>query len=146
MAHGHLEGQTPLTGPVGERLHAPVVLEAAAVEHARGNAGLLRALREHLAGPRRLLHRLQTLEIRLHPRHGRDRLALRVVDQLCEHAPVGAVDGQARALLRPFDLAADPAAALGTALVLLDQGPPAHARLPTLRATYSPAYRTPLPL
>src|SRR6059058_2443510 len=49
-----LEVQPALAGSVGERLHSPVVLVAAAVEHHRLDAGCLGTLGEQRAGTRRL--------------------------------------------------------------------------------------------
>src|SRR3982751_3071522 len=44
-----LDGEAGLAGPLGERLHAPVVVVAAAVEHGALDAGGLGALGEQLA-------------------------------------------------------------------------------------------------
>src|SRR5437879_8336017 len=60
----NLEGEPAPTGSLGERLDAPVVLVAAAVEDARFDAGFLGPLREHLAGALRLLHRLEAAQDR----------------------------------------------------------------------------------
>src|SRR4051794_19995367 len=133
-----LEGQPAPTGSVGQSLHAAVVLVAAAVENARFDAGFLRSLREPFTSAPGLLHRLQVTQVGLDPAHRSDRAAAVVVDQLREQAPVRAEDRKAGPLGGAPDAAADPAAALIAPCALALQHL-AHARLPTFRATYSPA-------
>src|SRR5215210_2926358 len=131
-----LEGEATLAGALGEGPHAAVVAVAAAVEDRGLDAGGLGALGEQLAGPLGLLHAGQRLEIVLRPVDGGQRAPRRVVDDLREDAAIGAEDGDARTLGRAGDLGADAATApeaLGGA------GGDGHARLPTLRATYSPS-------
>src|SRR5436305_7232020 len=138
-----LEPESRLPGALGQRAHAPVVAVAAAVEHAGVGAGVLGALREQLAGALGLLHPGKRLEVGLGPVDRGDRAACHVVDQLRLHAAVRAEHRQPRPLGRAAHLRADAAAPAQPLCVLrLD----AHARLPTFRATYSPAYRMPFPL
>ena len=95
--------------------------------------GLLRALGEQLAGPLGLLHRRQLRAARARSRRPRRPGARRVVvDQLREHAAVGAKDRQARALGAAAHLRPDAAAAAQPAAVAWS-GRPRQARLPTLR-------------
>src|SRR4051812_35710575 len=89
-----------------------------------------------LAGLARLLHRLERAQVRLRPRHRRQRVAGEVVDELGVDAAVGAEHRDARALGGADDLRPHAAAALEARLALRDDG---HARLPTFRATYSPS-------
>src|ERR671930_597888 len=80
-----LETQPALAGALGERTHAPVVLVAAAVEHAGLHPRLLRPPGQDLAGLLRLLHRTELLELGLRPRHRHDGPLGIVVDELREH-------------------------------------------------------------
>jgi hypothetical protein len=112
-----------------------VVLVAAAIEHGGVDAGGLGARREQLARLGRLLHRLEATQIGLGPLDRGDRLAGIVVDELGEHAAVGAEHRDPRTLGRTVHLRADTAAALEAPRGGRENG---HARLPTFRATYSP--------
>src|ERR1700754_798989 len=93
-----LEVQDALAGALGERLHAAVVLVAAAVEHRGVDAGRLRALGEHFAGSARLVHRLERAQVGLRPADGRERTARVVVDELGEDPAGGAGHRHARTL------------------------------------------------
>src|SRR5918992_3063254 len=112
MKSSSLEAEPALASAFRERPDAAVVLVAAAVEHGALDAGALRALGEQLAGPLRLLHRLQGAQVGLGPADGRQRAAGVVVDELGEDPAVGAEHGDARALGRTAHLGADAAAAL----------------------------------
>src|SRR5690349_7395632 len=127
--------QAALAGAFGQGLDTAVVLVAAAVEHGGLDAGGLRALREQLAGLVGLLHRLERAQVGLGPVDRGQRAAAVVVDELGEHAAVGAEDADARALGGAVHLRADAAAALEAPGGGVRDG---HARLPTFRATYSP--------
>ena len=81
-----LEVQAALAGALGERLHAAVVLVAAAVEHGGLDAGGLRALGQQLAGALGLLERLERAQVGLGPVDGGQRAAGVVVDELGEDA------------------------------------------------------------
>src|SRR4051812_47282998 len=122
-----LEGQSALAGALGERLDAPVVLVAAAVEHRGLDAGGLRARGENGAGLVGLLHALERAQLGLDPVDGRQRAARVVVDELGEDAAVGAEHRDARALGAAAHLGADAAAALEA---LGGPGCDGHARLP----------------
>src|SRR3954468_5564615 len=131
-----LETQAALAGALGEGLDAAVVLVSAAVEDRGLDAGRLGALGQRLAGLLRLVERLEGAQVALRPADGGQRAAGVVVDELGEHAPVGAEHGDARALGRAAHLGADAAAALEAPRGC---GGDAHALFPTLRATYSPS-------
>src|ERR687896_2310885 len=135
MRSSSLEVQSALAGAFRQRLHAAVVLVAAAIEHGALDAGGLGALGEQLAGAARLVHRLEAAEVRLRPGDGGQRAAGVVVDQLGEDPAVGAKDGDARALGAAAHAGADTAAALEAPG---GRGQDGHAGLPTFRATYSP--------
>ena len=75
-------------------------------------------------------------QLGLEPGDGGERAAGDVVDELRGEAAVGAEHGDARAVGGARDLRAHAAAALEAALLLGEDG---HARLPTLRCTYSPS-------
>src|SRR5215212_8550393 len=75
-----LEGEAALAGALGEGLHAAVVAVAAAVEDRGLDAGGLGALGQQLAGPPRLLHRLERAQVRLDPVDRGQRAARLVVD------------------------------------------------------------------
>src|SRR5690606_1167990 len=149
--------QAPFARTLRDGGDAAVVLVATAVEHDRGDAGVQGPARDELAdlaGLGRLVAGVGA-QVRLHRRRADQRVALVVVDDLDEHVPVGAGHDQARPLGRAEDLLPDPqmpAPALqrATARGLSGQGLGAcHDYLPafpTLRRTYSPSYRTPLPL
>src|SRR3954447_9745674 len=128
------ELKSSLACTVRKRLHAAVEAISATVEHAGLGAGVLGALREQLAGPLRLLHAGEALEVALDPVHGGDGAPRHVVDQLSLHAAVRAEHREPRPLGRAAHLGAHPAAP-AQALLLLSLD--AHARLPTFRATYS---------
>src|ERR1700693_4801035 len=131
-----LEPQPALTGAVGERFNAPVILIAATVEHGLLDAGLLGALREQFADALGLLHRLQSPQLGLGPVDRCDRPRGVVVDQLHEQPAVGAKHGDPRPFGGPVDLGTHPAATLEPLGRLGETG---HARLPTFRGTYSPS-------
>src|ERR1700730_1817200 len=76
-----LERQAALASALGERLDAPVVLVATAVEHGVVDAGGLAALGEQGAHATGLIHRTEIAELGLSPVHGGNRLARLVVDQ-----------------------------------------------------------------
>src|SRR3954452_11069134 len=130
------ETQAALAGALGEGLDAAVVLVSAAVEDRGFDAGRLGALGQRLAGLLRLVERLEGAQVALRPADGGQRAAGVVVDELGEHAPVGAEHGDARAVGRAAHLGADAAAALEAPRGC---GGDAHALFPTLRATYSPS-------
>src|SRR3954471_14173998 len=131
-----LDGEAGPAGPPGQRLDAPVVLVAAAVEDGALDAGGLGPLGDEGPDARRALHRLEVAHAGLGPLRGGQGTARLVVDELGEQAAVGAADRQARALGGAGDLRAH-AAATAKALLLL--GLDGHALLPTFRATYSPS-------
>src|SRR3954447_1149681 len=131
-----LEREAALPGALGQRLDAAVVLVAAAVAHGGLDAGGLRPLGQQLAGPLGLLHPLERAQVGLGPGDGGQRAAGVVVDELGEDPAVGAEHRDARALGAAAHLGADAAAALEAAG---GGGEDGHARLPTLRATYSPS-------
>src|SRR5918992_487653 len=135
MKSSSLEVQSALAGALRERLHAAVVLVAAAIEHDAFDAGGLGALGEQLAGAAGLLDRLERMQLALGPGDRRERAAGIVVDQLGEDAAVGAGHRDARALCAAAHAGADAAAALEAPG---GRGHDGHARLPTFRATYSP--------
>src|SRR5579884_2029316 len=87
---GASERQPALTGSVGERLNAPVILVATAVEHRAVHAGGLGPLREQRARARRLLHLAQAAQVSLDPTDRGQRAPGVVVDQLGEDAAVRA--------------------------------------------------------
>src|SRR3954447_1669301 len=132
---GALEDKAALAGALSEGLHPAVVLVAAAIEHGGVDAGGLGARREQLARLVGLLHRLERAQIGRGPLDRRDRATGVVVDELGEHAPVGAEHRDARTLGRAVHLRADATAAAEAARGGRQNG---HARLPTFRATYSP--------
>src|SRR4051812_26646509 len=101
-----LEDQAALPGAFGKGLHAAVVLVSAAVEDRRLDPRGLGALGEQLAGLPGLVHAGQGLEIVLGPVDGGERRARHVVDDLGEHAAVGAEHGDPRPLSAAGDLRA----------------------------------------
>src|SRR3954454_13930828 len=106
------ETQAALAGALGEGLDAAVVLVSAAVEDRGLDAGRLGALGQRLAGLLRLVERLEGAQVALRPADGGQRAAGVVVDELGEHAAVGAEHGDARALGRAAHLGADAATTL----------------------------------
>src|SRR5262249_41513030 len=128
--------QPALAGPFGERLDAPVVLVAAAIEHSALDAGRLGALRQLGANPLGLLHRVKSAQRLLGPVDGRDGAPAVVVDQLHGDAAVGAEHRDARTLGGAAHLGAHATATLEPTGWGSFHG---HARLPTFRATYSPS-------
>src|SRR4051794_15170642 len=130
------ELQAALARSLGERADAAVVAVAAAVEDDGLGAGVLRALRDQLAGALGLLHPRQLAQVGLGPVDGGERVAAHVIDDLGLHTAVRAEDREPRAIAGAGHLRADAAAAAQARLVA---GLDAHARLPTLRATYSSA-------
>src|SRR5579875_241100 len=133
---GSSEAQPALAGSFGKRPHAAVVLVAAAIEHGALDPGRPGALGQQLTGAARLLHRRQATELRLGPGDRSQRVPGAVVDQLREDAAVGAEHRDPWALGAAADLRAHAATATQAALVGAHHR---HARLPTLRATYSPS-------
>src|SRR5438270_1502704 len=131
-----LERQPAVTGALGEGLDASVVLVAAAVEHRLLDPGRLGPLGQQRPGSPGLDHARQPAEIGLGPVDRRQRDPGVIVDQLREHAPVGAEHRDPRALGAAADLRPDAPAALEPAGRLGQNG---HARLPTFLATYSPS-------
>src|SRR5919108_5929594 len=99
-----LEGKPALAGARGQGLDAAVIAVAAAVEDGRLDAGGLRPLGDQRAGTSGLLHRLEAAQVRLGPVDRGQRAAGVVVDELGEDAPVGAEDGDPRALGRAAHL------------------------------------------
>src|SRR3712207_3644159 len=85
-----LEDQAALAGAVCERLHAAVVLVAAAVEHGGLDARGLGPLGEKLARALGLLHLGQGAKIGLGPVDRGQRAPGHVVDELHHDAAVGA--------------------------------------------------------
>src|SRR5919201_438637 len=122
-----LEVQAALAGSLGQRAHAAVVLEAAAVEHHRGDAGR--------PGP--------LGQLGADPRGGRQRAPGAVVDELGVDLAVGAEHGQPRPLRRASDPAADavvaPQAPFALRSCCVHGSIPHLAVLPALRRTTSPA-------
>src|SRR5450755_1128632 len=108
------EAQAALAGALGERLHAPVVAVAAAVEHGTVDAGGEGALGQQCTGAAGLVHWGQVAQGRLGPVDRRDRAAGVVVDQLREDAAVGAEHGDPGTLGGALDLRAYAPAALET--------------------------------
>src|ERR1700754_812844 len=130
-----LKLKAALTGALGQGLDTAVVLVAAAIEHGGVDAGGLGARREQLARLVGLLHRLERAQVGLGPLDRRDRATAVVVDELGEHAAVGAEHRDPRALGGAVHLRAHTAAAPEPLGRRRKNG---HARLPTFRATYSP--------
>src|SRR4051812_6648685 len=135
MSPSRLEDQAALAGALGQGLDAAVELVAAAVEHDGLDAGGLRAVGQQLARRGGLLHRLERAQVGLDPGDRGQRATRVVVDELGEDAPVGAEDGDPRALGGAAHLGADAPAALEALRGRREDG---HARLPTFRTTYSP--------
>src|SRR5262249_46228804 len=119
---------------VGERPNPSVVEVAAAIEHARRHARLLRGLGELLAHLCRLLGLIAREAVELKPARGRERAAGAVVDELGEEALVGAEGGEAGPLGRARPLAADAAMPAKTCFARRRS---AHARFPTFLRTCS---------
>src|SRR6478735_1002834 len=146
------QGESALAGPVGDSCHPAVVLVAAAVEHDGGDAGSLGALGDELAdlaGLGRLVT-VRGTQVGLEGRRRRERLADAVVDDLGRDVPGGPGHDEAGTSGRTRDLLAKAhvTTLTGNALALADDLE-SHGYLPafpTLRRTFSPAYRTPLPL
>src|SRR3954447_4256094 len=132
---GALEDKAALAGALGEGLDTAVVLVAAAIEHGGVDAGGLGARREQLARLVGLLHRLERAQIGFDPLDRRDRATRIVVDELGEHAAVGAEHRDPGTLRGAVHLRADATAALEALRRLRENR---HARFPTFRATYSP--------
>src|SRR3954454_19381623 len=127
------EAQASLSRPFGNRRDAAMEAVSPAVEDAGLHSGLLGPLGEQLAHPLGLLHRAELAEVGLGPRDRGHGAAGIVVDQLREHAAVGAVDRQPRTFGAAADSRAHPAA---PAEPLLGLGQNGHQALfPTLRAT-----------
>src|ERR1700761_2390841 len=93
-----LEIEPALTGTVGERLHAPVVLIAATVEHRGGDTGGLRTLGQRTAHLLGLVRTPDALELLLGPVDRGQGTSGLVIDQLCRDALVGAEHGDTRTL------------------------------------------------
>src|SRR4051794_13797957 len=138
------EIQTPFAGALGDRRDTSVEAIAAAVEDAGLDPRSLAALGEQLTRSLRLLHRVELAELILGPGRGGERAAGVVVDQLGEDAAVGPIDGEPGTRRAAADARAD-APPASQPLLWLRQNRH-QALFPTLRATCSPAYRTPLPL
>src|SRR5262249_27262799 len=120
---------------VRRRLGASVVEIAAAVEHGAVDVGVLGLLRQQLADLARLRCLVALERLDLQPAGGRNRAAVRVVDELRDDAAIRARDDQARPLGRAGDLPADPAM---PAQARFTNRECRHARFPTFRRTYSP--------
>src|SRR5262245_57973276 len=153
------EPQARLAGALGERPDAAMEAVAAAVEDAGLDPRRLRPLCEGLAGALCLLGRRQLAELGLGPGNRGERGAAVIVDELREHAAVGAEHGQARSLCGAADLGPHPAPAAESLLRFRQNshrpclGSPtadaegsmsaelvmSYARFPTLRRTCSPA-------
>src|SRR5688572_2748091 len=107
-----LELQTALAGPVGERLHPPVIEISAAVEHHRLDAGRLGALGDqepNLLGGVLVGAGLELgLQILVERGGGRERRAFRIVDDLGVYVPARPEHGQARARRLATQIGADP--------------------------------------
>src|SRR6266850_415037 len=144
-----LEFQTAGARAVGERLDAPVIAIAAAIECDLENALLLRALGEQLA--HRPADREPALLLRaqrLPARRGHQGRAAQVVDDLGIDVLATPEHRQARALDAALDTLADAEAANRApfVLVVLSAHVADPAVLPALRRMYSPSYLMPLPL
>src|SRR5271166_1574909 len=133
---GTLDGYARLADRVGEGAHVAVVAVAAAVEHGLGDPGRLGALGQQRTGPQRPLGFPQRAQLGLEPVDRRDRVPGHVVDQLRREPAIGAEHRNPRTGRRAGHLRAHPATALEPAVL---PGQDAHARLPTLRCTYSPS-------
>src|SRR5262245_11801301 len=136
---------------VGERLHAPVIEVAAAVERHLRDALRLRPLGEQLADRRADGGLALALDAPLQVVTARcrgERDAARVVDDLGVDVGRAAVDRQTRTLRGALDAAPDAisADAPPLELVVLSAHDVLPAALPALRRMYSPSYFTPLPL
>src|ERR1700754_1110632 len=157
------ELQTPLTGGVGQSGDATVVVVAAPVEDHGGDAGLASAGGHELADLDcvSLLVAVQRPDVGLERRGSGQRAARDVVDDLHDDVARAAVYREARAFGATEHLLPQPGVAAGTrdaalarhlrcrALPGVGGNRLSHAHLPvfpTLRRTFSPAYRTPLPL
>src|SRR5207244_1001072 len=126
--------QSPFARRIGQRLDASVEKVAAAVEHHALDLGRLRVLCQQLADLGRL-GRLVAFErlLDLQPGRGRDRPAVRIVDELGDDPPIRAGDDEAWPTGRSRNLAAHAAM---PAVSRFTNGESAHARLPTFRRTY----------
>src|SRR5690606_13599588 len=141
----HLKLQSGFTSGIGERLHAPVEDEAAAIEHDLADPGRPRALGDPATDlpPRRDGGAGVAARLLLERRGGSNRAPLAIDDDLGVDVAPGAVHRQARpaagvdAKRRAHPLTA-----------LLEGGDLRHGYffLPSLRKIYSPRYLMPLPL
>jgi hypothetical protein len=125
-----------------------VIEEAASIEHHPLDTGIAGALGHELTDAPRgvLVGRAAAPQVALERRCRHQGAAGTVVDDLGGDVLVGAEDGEARPLSGAPHVLAYPGVPLdaGVSLVL---GAVHHLpALPALRWTYSPAYRTPLPL
>src|SRR5580704_13751238 len=114
----------------------PVVLVAAAIEDRLGDAGCAGALAEHLTAALRALAFRDRAQLGLEPAHGRESRAAQIVDQLRGQPAVGPEHRHAGPRRGARDLRAHAPPPFQPLLLFGEDG---HARLPTLRATYSPS-------
>src|ERR1700674_1714611 len=150
ILHRPLELQSTLAGGVGERLDAPVIEIAAAIEddrlHALGDGALGHELAHRFRGVDIGAGLEAAAHVLLHARRRNHGLALQVIDDLGVDVLRRAEDRQPRP--RHALAAERPAHPAGTARDLF--GSSAHDVpyffLPSLRKMNSPAYFTPLPL
>src|SRR5436189_5316888 len=145
-----LEGEAAGARGIRQRLHPAVVLIATAIEDDALDAGRLRLVGQQRAdglGSGDVATRLVLCEERLAAAvHRQHRAPGVVVDQLRVDVTEAPEHGQPRAPRRAPQVASKPVVPLvpWTPPVARDHFAPAF--LPTLRRTYSPEYRMPLPL
>src|SRR5258708_19221891 len=96
--------QSSLACCISERLHAPVVEVAAAVEHGALDLRLLRGLGQQLADLGRLALLVALEGLHLQPAGGRERATLHVVDELRGYPAIRPRDHKAQPLVLPGDL------------------------------------------
>src|SRR5438552_2070897 len=99
-----LELQSALPGAFGHRLHAAVILIAAAIEDDLRDAGRLGAFGDSFPDFGRFLGLLFRLDVQI--ADGGDRMTLRVVDELSVDVFERAEDHEPRTLVRAGDLLA----------------------------------------
>src|SRR5215470_7091602 len=145
-----LEGEAAGARGVRQRLHPAVVLVAAAIEDDALDAGRLGLLRQHRSdrlGSRDVAAGLVLRQKRLAPAvGGQDGAPRVVVDELGINVTEAPEHGQPRTRGGAAHVAPQPVVPLVARAASIPRDHFAPAFLPTLRRTYSPRYRMPLPL
>src|SRR5437879_4700750 len=147
-----LKNEPAGAGRVGERLHPPVVLVAAAIEHYPLDPAALGVLREERADHLRrgdvAAGTVLDPERRAPAVHREDRPTRVVIDELRVDVVEAPEHREAGSRRGPAHVAPDPAVSevARHPPLLYDHFAPAPAFLPTLRRTTSSAYLMPLPL